>query len=535
MRQVTVKYVERVAQPALAIDQGGIGSPANVGAGFGQNVQQAAGARLLADLERLRRSLRGHQTIDVKLVEILFRGQERGAQPRVEKPGSHRFEALYRRMDLFAGCRQIAAVSFRPCQDQADLSFASPVSTRPCQRERSCELLPGRAPIPELSVRSAQGIERVHLAFGETSGQEESLAGALHGAVWLVELDVQERAAGQSRSLGFRIVDLSPDRERLIESLSSFLEPFQTPERVSEIDECPGLVDGVSRLLDQRKTIAQVLDGRFPVAEGKVGVSQVVERRGFRVAVLGGPRQLQGLLLVSQGFLGLLQLLISEGQIEEIARLDVLIVALARLLQRFGEGFDPSPELPLITVEEAEVVQAHGLIADVPRLAGDCEGFLVPLPRLVRTSELFQQPAHAVEGPDLKIARLTVRLGSPERRGRLEVRQRLLGGARELGAADAQEVEGLRLAPGLPQLVPERNGTLDGPDLPPQCLLVLSGLLVGLPEGLHGFRPDPVLVARRPGPLDTQPVSSRRRFLLSAHHLDSIESGDGSHRRQILV
>ena len=189
---------------------------------------------------------------------------------------------------------------------------------------------------------------------------------------------------------------------------------------------------------------------------------------------------------------------------------------------------------PLIAIEGAEVVQADGYIVNVPCLAGDRQGFLVPLPRLVRTSEPFQQPAHAIEGPDLKIARLTVRLGFPERRGRLKVRQGLLGGARKIGAADGQEVEGLRLAPGLPQLAPERNGALDRPDLPSQRLLVFSGLPTGLPEGLHGFRPDLVLVSRRPGALDTQPVPSRRRLRQSAH-LDSIEPGDGDHRRQILV
>ena len=98
----------------------------DVGSRFVQEVQQAAGARPLADLEGLRFPLRasgGHQEIDVGLIEVLPRRQERGTQALVGDVGADRFDGVDCGTGEVQRGREVAAILLGSRQRQCDLSL----------------------------------------------------------------------------------------------------------------------------------------------------------------------------------------------------------------------------------------------------------------------------------------------------------------------------------------------------------------------------------------------------------------------------
>ena len=96
LRQALRLVVELSAQAALAFEQRGVHALAHIGAGFGEQVEEAAGALAFADLNgegiqpfRWLSLVLTHQQVGVKLVSALDGGEKRGAGFRADKIRAH--------------------------------------------------------------------------------------------------------------------------------------------------------------------------------------------------------------------------------------------------------------------------------------------------------------------------------------------------------------------------------------------------------------------------------------------------------------
>ena len=399
---------QQIAQGLPPFEQRcGDGAPTGDGVSGMQDVEQAAGAGLLADLQG--RAIVApcgiglvlvHEEIDAQCVGAALRREKRGAQAGADEAGPQLFHfghgglgmgvrlvakpqrPLHRRQGMERlGLAGAVAQGLAPRQGLAKNGERLPRPARPSQRMppqvKGLDLFLPIACLPQMGegridlAERGGGIALLELDLGDAQPGERGLpgiaqdGGQLQGLPVMVErlLQIPETAPGEAEvvqgdQLLATVAGLPAEHQGPLEKGQRTLRLPQGLVGIAEIVEQRGLFPHVSERRQDPPCLVIEAQRLLPLAQGTVDHGDVDQGVGLAGEISERPAQSEGLVVVVQCGVGLAQAVVDAAEVVENPRLVAPGAHLAeeresRLVtgQRHRQG-------PASVIEEAELAVA---------------------------------------------------------------------------------------------------------------------------------------------------------------------------------